>query len=166
MRAVRIAGLIAESVMLAMYCYPLLCDHACCEPQPKSHGMCYHRMEFYRSMCLTAVQVKGDTYYGDVCHHQGGNKWAHQLLMRPGWFWLIQFVPLFVCDRPPMGINGNCGAHFYTRSRLLTRQQKIHKLCSMLFSYDSFCSSIMVLTGESFHVCNALWAMSNYVRFN
>lgn len=165
MRRMRIARLVAESVMLSMYCYPLLGNHACGEPQPKPHGMRQQWVKYQSLMCHTTMQIQGNAYYGNVCHHQGGNKWAHQLLMRPGWFWQIQLVPLFICDWPPMGINGNRGAHFYTRSRLLTRQQKIHKLHQMLFSYDSFCSSIIVLTCESFHVCDALWAVSNYVRF-
>jgi len=88
-----------------------------------------------------------------------------------GWCWFfhrrIQLIPLFVCDRPPvaLGINGSCDEHFCIGSRPRPRTLKIHKLCSIVFSYDSFCSLIMVLTCESFHVRDVLWTASNYVRF-
>ena len=88
-----------------------------------------------------------------------------------GWCWLfsrgIQLIPLFVCDRPPVapGINDSCDEHFCIGSRPRPRRLKIHKQYSIVFSYNSFCGSIMVLTCESFHVCDALWAVSNYVRF-
>ena len=93
-------------------------------------------------------------------------RWRGQLL---GIFvrqW-VQLIPLFVCDRPPvaLGINSSCDEHFCTRSRPRPRPTKIHKQYSIVFSYDSFCSLIMVLTCESFHVRDALWAVSNYVRF-
>ena len=93
-------------------------------------------------------------------------RWRGQLL---GIFvrqW-VQLIPLFVGNRPPVAtdINSSDGAHFCIGSRFRPRRLKIHKQCSIVFSYDSFCSSIMVLTSESFHVCDALWAVSNYVRF-
>jgi hypothetical protein len=57
-------------VMFAVCGHPLLGDHACGQPQPESHEVCHTWVKCDPSMCLTAVQVKCDTGYGDVCHHQ------------------------------------------------------------------------------------------------
>ena len=66
MRTVRISRFIAESVMLAMYGYPLFGDHAGCEPQPESKEMCHCRMKLYASVCLASVQEKCDSNNGNV----------------------------------------------------------------------------------------------------
>jgi hypothetical protein len=54
-RRVRIAFDIAESVMLAVNCHPLLGNHASCQPQPESHEMTENRMEYDSFVRLTSM---------------------------------------------------------------------------------------------------------------
>jgi hypothetical protein len=42
-------------MVLAMYCHPLFCNHACCEPQPESHEVLYDRVKFYAFVCLASM---------------------------------------------------------------------------------------------------------------
>jgi hypothetical protein len=72
MGAVWISCHVTESVMLAMYGNPLLGNHAGCEPQPKTHEVFKHRRKNNASMCLSTMQVKSDTHYGNVRHYQCG----------------------------------------------------------------------------------------------
>jgi hypothetical protein len=69
----RITLLITKSMMLAMYCNPLFGDHACGQPQPKSHGMSNHRMKSHATMCLATVQKQSHAHYGNVRDYQGVN---------------------------------------------------------------------------------------------
>ena len=83
MRAVRIAWFIAESVMLAMYGYPLFCDHASGEPQPKSKEMCHRRIKFNTPMCLASVQEKCNSNNSDMCDYESVynfNQWTWSLV--------------------------------------------------------------------------------------
>jgi hypothetical protein len=73
-RAVRITFHISESMMFSVRGHPLSSYHACGQPQPESHKMCDTWIKGDASVCLTAMQVKCDTDYGDVCHHQDVDK--------------------------------------------------------------------------------------------
>ena len=67
---VRITGLFAQPMMLAMYGHPFFGDHACSEPQPETHGMADPSTEIQGQMCLMTVQIYRDRHYGQMCHDQ------------------------------------------------------------------------------------------------
>jgi hypothetical protein len=46
---------ITESVVFAVYGYPLFGYHACGQPQPGPHKVFKYGMKFYASMCLATV---------------------------------------------------------------------------------------------------------------
>ena len=60
----------AFCVVLAMYGSPLLRDHTSRQPQPEAKSVTGKRMELEGAMCLMAVQVDGDSGYGDMGHDQ------------------------------------------------------------------------------------------------
>ena len=64
-------AMMAILVMFAMYCHPLFSNHTSGHPEPKTHEVFYCGVERDTFVCLTSVQIQGNTGYGDLNHHQG-----------------------------------------------------------------------------------------------
>jgi hypothetical protein len=56
-------------MVFAMYGHPLFGNHACCEPQPKTHEMRYRWVKGHAAMSLATMQIQGNTSNGNVRHY-------------------------------------------------------------------------------------------------
>jgi len=71
LRTVRVFGLLAAGVVLAVHGRPFACDHAGGQPQPEAEEVRGQRVQIQRPVRLVAVQEHGDADHGDVGQHQG-----------------------------------------------------------------------------------------------
>ena len=70
MGAVRVFGLFALGVVLAVDGRPLFGHLTCGQPQPQAEKMGCDRVQVQRAVRLMTVQKHGDAYHGDVRHGQ------------------------------------------------------------------------------------------------